>query len=209
MFLLGTNPLEPIDFAILRKSSSETQKSSEKFKKILFDLQILFEFNNSETKNEILKKDETAGKSSEINIPKDDNKELRKSQFRRTTVIPHLKPFQADSEAIPECSLRKNDFLGFKEHSEILFAFSSVLVKVMQPSAVRTIRLKPFSICLDDLQIIALEVRKLFYFILFYFTSFLFIFCIIFRTFSSHFIYFLGKNYLLSLFFIFLFFIFS
>ena len=146
--------MEPIDFAILRKCSSETQKSSEKFKKILYDLQFLFEFNNSETKNEILKPE----KSSEINVPKNDNKELRKNQFRRTTVIPHIQPFQADSEAIPECSLRKNDFLGFKEHSEILFAFSSVLVKVMQPSAVRTIRLKPFSICLDDLQIIAAEV---------------------------------------------------
>ena len=107
--------------------------------------------------------------------------EVRKSKTYRTTVIPHTKPIQADSAAIPEYSLRKNDFLCYKEHSEILFAFSSVLVKVMQPSAVRTIRLIPFSTCLSNLQNITSEVRiffVLFVISLYFSLNFFVIFCI-------------------------------
>ena len=124
-------------------------------------MKILFEFNYLETKNENEKKDEKIEINSEMNV-KEKVEEIRKSKSQRTTVIPHTKPIQADSAAIPECSLRKNDFLCYKEHSEILFAFSSVLVKVMQPSAVRTIRLIPFSTCLSNLQNITSEVRIFF-----------------------------------------------
>ena len=53
------------------------------------------------------------------------------------------------------------DMGSHKDHPDIHFAFNEVLVKVMQSSAIRSIRLKPFSSCLKHLENITNQVYKI------------------------------------------------
>ena len=53
---------------------------------------------------------------------------------------------------------RSRDVCHFDDEKEIRFAFSSVLVRVMQPTAVRTIKLKTFTESVAHLKAVASEV---------------------------------------------------
>ena len=55
-------------------------------------------------------------------------------------------------------SLEVKDICHFNEHDDISFAFSTVLVRVMQPTAIRTIKLKSFSDSVAHIKAIANEV---------------------------------------------------
>ena len=54
---------------------------------------------------------------------------------------------------------RKKDVCHFSDHGDITFAFSPVLVRVLQPTAVRTIKLKSFNDSVAHIKAIASEVR--------------------------------------------------
>ena len=182
---LETNPLEPVNFENLRKSCLETKIASEKAIEKIRELNLEFGFNGNgitEIKNtEIVGKVNGGVKSEKIEkIEKQEGKEEKKEKevvsgkIQRTIIIPHTPPMEADALPVAEHSLQKNDFLNFKEHSEILFAFSSVLVKVKQPSAIRTIHLKSFSVSTGHVLKMCEEVRTVHLFILYLFV-FLFI----------------------------------
>ena len=57
--------------------------------------------------------------------------------------------------------LGDGDMGSHKDHPDIDFAYNEVLVKVMQSSAIRSIKLKPFSSCLKHLQGITNQVYKI------------------------------------------------
>mmetsp|Transcript_18974 Transcript_18974/g.18300 ORF Transcript_18974/g.18300 Transcript_18974/m.18300 type:complete len:808 (+) Transcript_18974:130-2553(+) len=67
----------------------------------------------------------------------------------------------SSSEAPAEEALQENDFKCYKGIEDISFAFSEIIVKVMQPTAVRAIHLKPFSESLVHIRQICTEVIEI------------------------------------------------
>ena len=162
----------------LRKSCAETKQTAEAALAVLSDLQDAFKFPKTKaekdahttktaeiaknTKTTDNKTEKTDIKNTQNNVSNENTSKTMKKSTQRTTIIPHTPPVPVDVDpekiVLEEHSL-PGDLLGYKEHSEIFFAFSSTLVKVLQPSAVRTIHLKSCSESIARIEKTCREVR--------------------------------------------------
>ena len=99
-------------------------------------------------------------KITESSSTTEDEKALksRKAVSRVTIITQSSVDTTSENSKNEDKNNRSKDVCHFNDEEDICFAFSSVLVRVMQPTAVRTIKLKTFTESVAHLKAIASEV---------------------------------------------------